>query len=131
MYNYVTVMGFVGNDPELRFTQDGTPVANFNLAINNRWTSATGDEMSETIWCRVTTWRRQAETVAEYVRKGNLILVSGQIKPPYAWVDEAGAPLARLEINAQLVKFLPGNQRAGEDIEDIDDEYVGDNVTVE
>ena len=121
MYNQITVMGFVGVDPDLRYIQDGTPVANFTLAVNNRWTSAAGENMEETLWFRITTWRRQAEAVAEYVRKGQLVLVSGAVKPPFVWTDEAGQAQARLEVTAQLVKFLPGNQRTGESIEETEE----------
>ena len=114
MYQQITVVGHVGDEPAMRYTQEGAPVTNFNVAVNNRYTNAAGENIEETIWFRITTWRRQAETCAEYVRKGNLVLVVGELKRPTIWHDKEGQAQATLEITARSVRFLSSNQRTGE-----------------
>ena len=126
MFHQITLVGYVGNDAEMRYTKDGMPVANFNVAVNNRWTNAAGASIEETVWFRITTWRRQAEIVSEYVHKGQLVLVVGELKLPHTWVDQEGQAQATLEVTARAVKFLPGNPRAGEpqDVIAADDDSV-------
>ena len=114
MFHQITLVGYVGNDAEMRYTQDGVPVTNFNVAVNQRYTNAAGEPVEETVWFRITTWRRQAETCSEYVRKGQLVLVVGELKAPHAWIDQEGQAQARLEVTARRVTFLPGGQRTGE-----------------
>ena len=111
MYQQITVVGYAGEDPVMRYTQEGVPVANFNVAVNNRYTNAAGDNVEETTWFRITTWRRQAETCAEYVRKGQLVLVVGELKRPTIWHDKDDQAQATLEVNARTVRFLSSNQR--------------------
>ena len=111
MYQQITLVGYVGNDPEMRYAQEGVPVTNFNVAVNNRYTNAAGDNVEETTWFRITTWRRQAETCAEYVRKGQLVLVVGELKRPTIWHDKDDQAQATLEVNARTVRFLSSNQR--------------------
>ena len=86
-------------------------MANFNVAVNNRYTNAAGDNVEETFWFRITTWRRQAEACAEYVRKGNLVLVVGELKQPTIWHDKDGQAQATLDLTARSVRFLSSNQR--------------------
>ena len=111
MYQQITLVGYVGNDPEMRYAQEGVPVTNFNVAVNNRYTNAAGDNVEETTWFRITTWRRQAETCAEYVRKGQLVLVVGELKRPTIWHDKDDQAQATLEVTARTVRFLSSNQR--------------------
>lgn len=111
MYQQITVVGYAGEDPVMRYTQEGVPVANFNVAVNNRYTNAAGDNVEETFWFRITTWRRQAEACAEYVRKGQLVLVVGELKQPTIWHDKDDQAQATLEVTARTVRFLSSNQR--------------------
>ena len=127
MYQQTTLVGYVGNEPTMRYTQDGLPVTNFNVAVNNRYTTAAGESMEETIWYRITTWRRQAETCADYVHPGQLVLVVGVLKPPHVWIDDEGQAQATLELTARLVKFLsrhPQSDEVEEAIDIIDDGVV-------
>jgi len=69
MYHTVIVAGNLGRDPELRYTGDGTPVANFSVATNRRISRQDGTSRDETVWFRVTVWRRQAEICNQYLQK--------------------------------------------------------------
>ena len=109
MYQQVTLVGNLGNDPEMRYTPSGVPVASFNLAVNKTWTNQEGERQDKTTWFRVTTWRKQAEIVSQYLQKGRQVLVVGEIEEARPWTDRDGNNRASLEVTAQIVKFL-GNR---------------------
>lgn len=120
MYQKVIIAGNLGGDPEMRFLQDGTAVTNFSVATNRRWTNqATGQQQEETIWFRVSVWRRQAETVNEYLKKGSQVLVEGRMRPdpqtggPRVWTAQDGTVRASYEITADTVRFLGGRDSGG------------------
>lgn len=114
MYHKVIVVGNLGRDPEMRYTPDGTPVATFSLATNRRWTNPDGTPGEETIWFRVTCWRRLAETVTEYLAKGRTVLVEGRLQPdratggPRVYQKQDGTYGAAYELTAETVRFLGG-----------------------
>ena len=88
---------------------NGTPVANFSLAVNKRWTNAEGQQQEKTNWFRITSWEKQAETCAQYLNKGSQVLVTGEIDEARPWTDKDGNARASVEITAQRVKFLTTN----------------------
>ena len=105
MYQQTTIVGNVGQAPELRYSQGGVAACNFSVAVNEKWTDKTTDEKREkTTWFRVTCWRGLAETVNQYVTKGMLVMVIGTITAS-AWMKD-DTPQATLELTAQTVKFL-------------------------
>lgn len=112
MYQKLTIVGNLGQDPEMRYTRDGTPVTNFSVATNRRWTAADGSQGEETVWFRVTVWRRMAEVCNEYLEKGRQVLVEGRLAPdsetggPRVWTGRDGQPRASFEVTAQTVQFL-------------------------
>ena len=78
MYQKIIVVGNLGGDPEMRYMPDGTAVTNFSLATNRRWTDGrSGETRDETTWIRVSVWRKQAESVNQYLSKGSKVLVEG------------------------------------------------------
>ncbi len=105
MYQQITIVGNVGSDPELRYTQGGVAVTDFSVAVNKRYSTSGGEQREETTWFRVTVWRRQAETVAQYLKKGRQVLVVGEASVS-AYTNRAGEAAASLEITANLVKFI-------------------------
>lgn len=109
MYQQITLIGNLGNDPESRFTPAGVPVASFSLAVNKRFTNANGETTDKSTWFRVTTWRKQAEIVGQYLHKGSKVMVVGEVEEARAFTDRDGKNRASLEVTAQLVKFLDGN----------------------
>jgi single-strand DNA-binding protein len=122
MYHKIIVVGNLGRDPEMRYTPSGTPVTHFSVATNRRWTNADGSPGEETVWFRVTAWRRLAETCNQYLQKGRQVLVEGQLRPdpetggPRIWTGNDGVARASFELTARTVKFLgrPGAAPAAE-----------------
>lgn len=105
-YQYTIIIGNVGRDPEMRYTQSGVAVCDFSVATTKRWTDRTTNEKREqTTWFRVTAWRALAETVNQYVHKGMQIMVTGTVEAS-AYAGQDGTPRATLELTAQDVQFL-------------------------
>jgi single-strand DNA-binding protein len=79
-FNKVILAGNLTRDPELRYTPKGTAVAKFGMAINRTWKSETGEAKEEVTFVDVEAWQRQAEVIAQYMKKGRPILVEGRLK---------------------------------------------------
>ena len=109
MYQQITLVGNLGNDPEMRYTPSGVPVVSFNLAVNKSWTTPDGQRQDRTTWFRVTAWRKTAEIVSQYLTKGRQVLIIGEIEDARPYTDREGNMRASLEVTAQIVKFL-GNR---------------------
>lgn len=107
MYNKTIVVGYLGRDPEMRFTPSGQSVCTFSIASTRYWTDQNGQRQEKTTWFKVTTWNKQAETCNQYLAKGRLVLVEGEIEAS-AWTDKDGNSRATLELTAKTVKFLGG-----------------------
>jgi single-strand DNA-binding protein len=104
--NSVTLIGFVGKDPEIRHMSNGKMVAGFSLATSERWKDKTSGEMQEkTEWHRCVAFDRQAETISEYVQKGSYLHVTGKLATR-KWQDKDGSDRYTTEINAQSIIFL-------------------------
>lgn len=110
MYQQITIIGNLGQAPEMRYTPSGVPVTSFSVAVNRRWTREDGQQEEETIWFRVSAWRRQAEICNQYLTKGQRVLVVGRMNEPYIYTDQNGSARGSLQITAQNVQFL--NTRA-------------------
>ena len=116
MYNKLVVVGYLGNDPEMRYMADGTAVTNFSLATNRRWAERTTGEMQEeTTWYRISVWGKQAEAVNQYLGKGRQVLVEGRLRPdahtgsPRLYTRQDGTVGASFEVTAEVVRFLGSN----------------------
>jgi single-strand DNA-binding protein len=105
--NKVMLIGNLGRDPEVRFTQGGTPVANFTLATNERWTDQSGEKQERTEWHRIVVWGKQAEIAGEYLRKGRQIFVEGALQTR-EWTDKDGHKRYTTEIKAMRFQMLGG-----------------------
>lgn len=97
MYQRIIIAGRLGKDPEARYTQTGEAVTTFSVAVDN--------SKDKTIWFKVTAWDKVAESCAEYLTKGRLVLVEGRVGAS-AWKDKDGEARASLEVVAATVKFL-------------------------
>lgn len=78
--NKATLIGHVGKQPEIRYTQGGAPVANFSLATNEYWTSNTGERQEKTEWHKIVAWGKLAEFCQEYIQKGSYLYIEGKIQ---------------------------------------------------
>ena len=105
MYQKTIVIGYLGRDPEMRYTPTGVPVTSFSVATSRRWTNQNGEQQDKTTWFRVTCWRKQAEFAAQYLKKGARVLVEGDIDAS-AYTDREGSPRASLELTATNIRFM-------------------------
>lgn len=106
--NRVELIGRLGADPDLRYTQSGEAVATISLATNEQWTDrTTGEPREETEWHRCVLWRRLAEIAQQYLRKGSRIYAAGQIKTR-KWQDQSGADRYTTEIRVRDLMMLDG-----------------------
>ena len=101
--NKVILIGRLTRDPELRHTQNGTPVANFTLAIDRSFTNQGGEK--ETDFIDIVTWRKLAEIVANNLEKGRLVAVEGRLQIR-SYDDQNGVRRKAAEVVADQVKFL-------------------------
>ena len=111
-YQHTVIVGNVGREPEMRFTPNGKPVTNFSVAVNRKWKNQAGEQQEKTTWFRVTAWDKLAELCNQYLSKGRMVLVTGEVTAS-AYTNQAGEPAASLEITARDVKFLGGNGSNG------------------
>jgi len=122
MYHTIIIVGNLGRDPEMRYTQSGQAVTNISVATSRNYTSSDGTRVDETVWFRVSVWGRQAETTNQYLRKGMKVLVEGRLVPdqstggPRIWNRQDGTPAASFEVNASTVRFLTPRGEAETDI---------------
>ena len=100
--NQVMLVGNLTDDPELRFTPSGAPVANFRLAVTPRIREGDSWKDGETSFFRVNVWRQQAENVAESLTKGHRVIVNGRLKSR-AWETPEGDKRSIIEIDADEV----------------------------
>ncbi len=105
--NKVQIIGYLGRDPEMRFTQDGTPVTNFSVAVNDSWQGRDGEQRERTEWFRVVAWRRLAEISNEYLRTGGKVYVEGRLETQ-KWQDQEGNDRTTTELIARDLLMLGG-----------------------
>jgi single-strand DNA-binding protein len=111
MYQRIVLVGNLGRDPEMRYTQTGTPVTSFSVATSRKYNTADGQQKEETLWFRVQVWGKQAEVCNQYLGKGRSVLVEGSLVGdetggPRIWTGQDGKPRASFEVRAQTVRFL-------------------------
>ena len=110
--NKVILIGRLGSDPEVRYTPDGTAVANFSIATSDEWTDkATNEKKERTEWHRIVAWRRLGEICGEYLSKGRQVYVEGKLQTR-SW-ERDGVTRYTTEIVASDVQFL-GTREPGD-----------------
>ena len=87
--NRVILIGNLGRDPEMRYTQGGEPIANFSLATSEKWTGKNGEKQERTEWHRVEVFGKAAQVAREYLTKGRQVYVEGSIRYD-EWTDKDG-----------------------------------------
>ena len=110
--NKVILVGNLGRDPELRYTQGGSAVTNFMLATNEKWRDKDGNNQERTEWHRIVVWGRSAENCAQYLQKGSSVFVEGRLQTR-EWEDKDGNKRSTTEINALSVQFLGSRSGGG------------------
>ncbi len=105
MLNKVMIIGRLGREPELRYTNNGTPVTSLNIATDESYIDRDGVRQERTEWHRVTVFQKQAENCTNYLSKGSLVFVEGSLQTR-KWTDQQGVERYTTEIKAQRVQFL-------------------------
>lgn len=108
--NKVILIGNLGRDPELRYTQSGTAVCNFSLATTER-TKQGGEWTDHTEWHNVVVFGKAAESCSNYLAKGSSAYIEGRIQTR-KWQDREGKDRTTTEIIANAIQFLGGNRGA-------------------
>ncbi len=112
MYQRIVIVGNLGRDPEMRYTASGTPVANFPVATNRKWSDSDGNSQEETTWFRVSVFGRQAEVCNQYLQKGRQVLCDGEIRTS-TYTDQNGVERSGWEVRANTIKFIGGQGDRG------------------
>lgn len=121
--NKVILIGNLTRDPEVRFTPNGTPVANFGLAINRKWTNKQGEKVEGVDYINIVVWGRLAELCGDYISKGSPVAVDGRLQSR-SWETEDGSKRSTIEVVAENVQFL------GRKPSERDNDFAPDNVEV-
>ncbi len=113
-YNRVILMGNLTRDPELKYLPNGSSVANFGIAMNERYTDRETGERKETpCFVEVAAWGRQAEVVNEYLSKGSPIFLEGSLKFD-SWETDDGTKRNKLSVTAFRIQLI-GGRRDGDE----------------
>jgi single-strand DNA-binding protein len=107
--NKVILVGNVGADPDIRYMTNGDCIANINLATSESWKDKNGEKQEKTEWHRVSFFKKLAEIVGEYVKKGGSIYVEGRLQTR-KWQDKEGADRYTTEVVADRMQMLGGKQ---------------------
>lgn len=106
--NKVILIGNLGNDPEIRYTQSGSAVAKVSIATTDSWTDKqSGEKRESTEWHRVVFFGRLAEIVNEYLKKGSQVYVEGNLRTN-KWQDQSGQDRYTTEVIARDMQMLGG-----------------------
>ncbi len=104
--NKVILVGRLGRDPEVRYTSDGTAVANFTIATSIDWKDKqTGEKKERTEWHKIVAWRRLGEICGEYLSKGKQVYIEGSLQTR-EWQDQDGNKRWTTEIVANVMQML-------------------------
>lgn len=111
-YNKVILVGNLTRDPELRYTPKGVAIAKLGLAVNRVWRTETGETREEVTFVDVDAFSKQAETIAQYMKKGSPILIEGRLRLD-TWDDkQTGQKRSKLGVVVEGFQFLGGGNRA-------------------
>jgi len=104
--NKVMLIGRLGQDPELKYTPAGAAVVNVNIATDTSWKDQDGNSQDRTEWHRLVFWRKQAEVLSQYAKKGDRIYVEGKLMTR-SWDDkDSGQKRYITEIQVASMQFL-------------------------
>jgi len=104
-FNRITIVGYLGKDPEIRYTPDGQAVCNFSVATTEKRKDRTGEAQEITTWFKITVWGKRAETANQYLSKGKQVYIEGTLRQE-EWTDREGVKRTSLVVNASDFQFL-------------------------
>lgn len=106
------IIGRLGQDPDVRYTQSNTAVANMSIATSERYKDKSGEWKEKTEWHRVVAWGRTAEICQEYLKKGSQVYIEGPIQTRQ-WEDKEGQTRYTTEIKALQMTMLDSKGDGG------------------
>jgi single-strand DNA-binding protein len=110
--NKVILVGRLGKDPEVKYTQGGTAVARFSLATDEVWKDQSGEKQQKTEWHNIVAWNKLAEICGQYLAKGRLVYIEGRLQTR-SWEDKDGNKRTTTEIRADNMVMLGGRPEEG------------------
>lgn len=119
MLNKVILIGNLGADPRLRYTQNGNQVASFSVATSERWKGQDGKVQEQTEWHRIVAWGKLAEICNQYLHKGSRVYVEGKLQSR-KWRDQGGVERAITEVIARDMKMLDAGAGAKQEQEPLE-----------
>ncbi len=111
--NKVILVGRLGRDPEVKFTQGGVALARFSMATDESWKDQNGERQQRTEWHNIIAWRRLAEICGQYLMKGKLVYIEGRLQTR-SWEDREGNKRYTTEIQADNMVMLGGKGEEGQ-----------------
>jgi single-strand DNA-binding protein len=103
--NKVILVGFLGRDPEVRYTKSSQAVASFSIATTEKWTGKDGNKEEKTEWHKITAWGKLGEICGEYLTKGKQVYIEGRLETK-EWEDKEGIKRQTTEIVANNMTML-------------------------
>ncbi len=111
--NKVILVGRLGKDPEVKFTQGGVALARFSMATDETWKDQNGEKQQRTEWHNIIAWRRLAEICGQYLVKGKLVYIEGRLQTR-SWEDREGNKRSTTEVQADNMVMLGGRGEEGQ-----------------
>ena len=120
-YNRVILGGRLTRDIEVKATSGGTTVGNLGLAVNRKWRSKSGEAKEETCFVDCEAWGKTADTMAQYLHKGDPVLIEGMLRLDQ-WEDTDGKKRSKLKVTIERFSFVGGGTKQGAKSEPVADE---------
>ncbi len=111
-FNKVILLGNLTRDPQLSYLPSQTPVVEFGLAINRKWTAQDGSQRDDTCFVDCQMYGKRAEVINKYLKKGNPLFLEGRLKFD-SWQAQDGSKRSKLRVFVENFEFIGGGQRAG------------------
>lgn len=123
MYHEVHIIGYLGGDPEFRYTPTGKEICSFSVATNRKWNDSNGESQEKTVWFRAQAWGNMANICNKYLTKSRQVFIKGELNPdsngsPRIWVGKDGVQRTSYEIRVSQIKFLGKKVSGASDAQD-------------
>lgn len=122
--NKQILVGYVGNDPDIKYLKDGTAVANFSLATSKKYKNKNGEKVENTNWHNIVAWRKLAELVEKYVVKGSQLYLEGE-SITRSWEDKDGVKRYTTEVIINRLQLVGGKDTSDGNKEQQSPDYDG------
>lgn len=106
MFQQFLAIANLGADPNMRYTPSGVPVTSFRAAVNRSWTDQEGVKHEKTLWFEISCWRKLAEIANQYLHRGSMVFILGEVEEPSVFTDRDGNNRASLKVTAKELRFL-------------------------